>query len=419
VTYAATLAGALLVIGSGGAAWLAGILAGAAVLLRPEGILFAMALAPAIPAARDPFSRKREENRRVAINLAIYLSIPATLFVVQMLFRVMYYGEWVPNTVLAKRSSGVGGHWQLLAYSLTRMGLPVLSILGFALAVRSPRLRGLGVGGLCLYAAAALFQFRAGGLLNEGFRYLAPIFPLTAIGCWLLVVQLAGWLHSARITFLAPTVAATILLAQPILLFAAPPPGGRWLLQGNGNAPRSRLLSRLGETQTWNLPERLHWYLSDPVFINADAGRFIAGNSAPGTLLAADQMGQFGYFAGMDRPIVDLLGLMDREVARNGLRMNYLLERQPQIVVVEACLDTDYWPQSWRGRAHVGHLRDTLADPRFAEAYQPRWMLRPRYADAQLGFLVYIRRDAPTDQPFEEVAIGADEETIRRVWRVF
>ncbi|MBI1292259.1 hypothetical protein GC173_13635 [bacterium] len=418
VTYSAAISAALLVLGSGGLPWLAGLLAGAAVLLRPEGILFAMALVPAVAALRDPFARRREETRRIAIHLAIYMAIPLGLFAAQMLFRVLYYGEWVPNTVLAKRHSGVDGHWQLISYALTRAGVPLLSILGFALALRSPRFRALGIGGLCLYAAAALFQLRAGGLLNEGFRYLAPIFPLSAIGCWLLITQLVELARgaAARLTRLA---AALVLILQPVLLFAAPPPGGRWLLQGNGNAPRSRLLSRLVEAQTWNLPDRLRWYLADPVFINADAGRFMAAQSQPGTLMAADQMGQFGYFVGMDRPVIDLLGLMDREVARHGLRMDYLLGRKPTMVVVEACLDTDYWPATWRGKAHVASLRDTLNDDRFQAEYRPRWMLPPRYTNAQLGYLVYIRRDSADQQPFEQVPVGADEATIRHVWRVF
>jgi len=421
VSYASCLTGALLAIGARSRIAIPALLSGAAVLLRPEGILFAVALAPGILAGHDPIARQREENRRVWLHLALYLAVPVALFAAQVIFRRWYYGEWVPNTVLAKRRSGSGGEWQLLAYSLTRAGLPVIAIAGFVLASFSVRLRALGVAGLCLHVAAFAFQIRAGGLLNEGFRYLAPLFPLTAVGCWLLVCRLEEWLALSSQTWAQRAVgglAVVLLLAQPVALFAPPPQGGRWLFQGNGNAPRSRFLPRLLEPDSWRLAERLHWYLSEPVFINADVGRFMADQAPPGTLVAADQMGQFGYFLGMDRPVVDLLGLMDRTVARDGLSLDYLLQRGPRFIVVEACLDTDYWPLEWRRRAHVPGLRPLLADERFLESYHPRWLLKPRLPEAQLGFLVY-ERTVGAPMPFEEIEVGADEATIRRVWRVF
>jgi hypothetical protein len=301
---------------------------------------------------------------------------------------------------------------------MTRVGLPLLAVIGFVWGLTDRGTRRLSLGGLSILAAAVVFQLRAGGLLNEGFRYLAPIFPLTALGSWMLLLMI--WQVAGAIVGRVALLAGSLLLPlQAVTLFDEPAPGRPWLLQGNGNAPRSRLHVRLFEASTWNLPARWRVYTADPIFINADVGKWIAGQTSPGTVLAADQMGQLGYFAGMDRDIIDLLGLMDRRIAREGFSLEYLKERRPELLVVESCLDTPWWPESWRGRPHVASLRDAFADPAFANLYRPRYLLRPTVGFAQLGFMVYQRVDLHdgTAEP-EEVLLGVDDETFERLWRV-
>jgi hypothetical protein len=417
VTYACGITGILLA-GAAGRHALATVMGACVVLLRPEGILFAVAAAPALLVTVGGNTAARNRSRQPWQPVAIYLSICISVFLLQLGFRLFYYGEWVANTVIAKRRGGGGGQWQLISYLMTRVGLPLLAVIGFVWGLTDRGTRRLSLGGLSILAAAVVFQLRAGGLLNEGFRYLAPIFPLTALGSWMLLLMI--WQVAGAIVGRVALLAGSLLLPlQAVTLFDEPAPGRPWLLQGNGNAPRSRLHVRLIEASTWNLPARWRVYTADPIFINADVGKWIAGQTSPGTVLAADQMGQLGYFAGMDRDIIDLLGLMDRRIAREGFSLEYLKERRPELLVVESCLDTPWWPESWRGRPHVASLRDAFADPAFANLYRPRYLLRPTVGFAQLGFMVYQRVDLHdgTAEP-EEVLLGVDDETFERLWRV-
>jgi hypothetical protein len=403
VPYAAAIAGALLLVGGGGSVLVAGSLGAAAALFRPEGILFACALGSTLLWSEGRFP---ERLRR----LAIYLAPIVLVFVAQMIFRRFYYGEWVPNTVIAKSSGGGGGTLQLVAYTTTRLGLPALAAVGFLLALRQKEWRVLALGGLALHVAAILFQLRAGGLLNEGFRYLAPLFPLTAVG---LALGVASLWEDLRFP-----AAIAFLLLHPILLFSEPQPGEPWLLRGNGNAPRSLLHVRVFEAGTYNIPARLRHYLSPPQHLNADAGRWTAANLPEGVLLAGDQLGQWAFFAGKNRPVVDLLGLMDRHVARHGVSAEYLLDRTPKYIILESCLDTFYWPEVARLQPHVPHLRTLMADPQVSSTWRLRWMLRPRLSFAQLGFGVWVHRSVDDGQPLEEVRVGLTDSEFERAWRV-
>lgn len=400
--YAVMLGGALLALAME-RLWLASTLAALAVITRPEGIGFALALAPAAAGTLD-----REGLRRAAL----YITPPLALFAAQLLFRLVYYGEWVPNTVIAKRSGGAGGLNEVVAYTLTRCGLPALALAGAALAALNSHRRTLAFGCLGLLLAAAAFQLRAGGLLNVGFRYLAPAYIPTVIGCWLLLAELHSRSQTAKA---APFAAAILFFLSPKVLNATGPMA--FWFRGNTDAHRSTLVTRLTEPSTYDIPARVRWYLSEPIFINAEAGRWTAHNLPEDALLAADQMGMLGYYA-LDHEFIDLLGLMDAHIARHGVTLDYLQQRAPQYMVVEAMDTSTFWPAPWRGKPTVSSIRNVFETEDFAELYRPRWFLLTNLPFMKKGFLVYVHRDADDGVPLETEPIGVNPEEFEAAWRV-
>lgn len=417
VPYVAMLGMALLVLGRGGPVWAAGLLAAAAALTRPEGIGLALALAPvAWLAAVGAGSAAAWRS------VLVYTAVPAGAFLAQLLFRRALYGEWVPNTMIAKKG-GIGGGWtEVAAYSGSHAFVPLLALLGSLAGLVRERTRPLAAGALLLALATVAFQVRAGALTSEGFRYLAPLAVFVVVGGWLLLDWLYNLLDRLR-PGLAPLLplhaAGILLLALVVWLPRAEGAAGRYF-RGNTDAPRSRLHTRLLESSTWNIRSRARWYFSDPVYHNAEAGRWLRANLPADAVLAADQMGQLGYYAAREQTIIDLLGLMDAHIARHGLSMDYLIRRDPAYIVMEVCLDSPYWPREWRLRPHVPFLRDFVLEnePEFSARYRPRWLLHPNISVMEVGFLVWQSRGLDGDAEMEEVFLGVDDETFEWAWRV-
>ncbi len=417
VPYVALLGMTLLVASRGGAVWAAGGLAAAATLTRPEGIGLALALAPAVW-----FAASREGNGAALRRTCLYAAIPLGAFLLQLAFRRAMYGEWVPNTVIAKDAATGGGLGEVLAYTASHAFMPVLAAAGVLLGLRSPRTRPLAAGALALALAAVLFQFRAGGLLNVGFRYLAPLAVPVLVGGWLLLDWLREVLEERRLPgggALLLGAGAGLLALLVYLPHAEGDTAGRYF-RGNTDAPRSRLHVRLFEAGTWNLPDRLRWYFHEPIYLNAEVGRWIRANLPEDSVLAADQLGQLGYYASRRQTIVDMLGLMDAHVARYGLSMEYLLEREPDHVVLYVHLDSPYWPRSWRLEPRDPGMRHFLDENReeFFRHYHPRWLLRANIPVMESGFLVYQASDLYDGEELEEVFLGVDLETFEWAWRV-
>ncbi|MCC7392951.1 hypothetical protein IT571_11415 [Candidatus Sumerlaeota bacterium] len=397
VSYAAALAGALFVLAGGGGAWIAGLFAVAATLLRPEGIGFVAPLV--VVAALD-----REVNFARAVK---FIAPAVTAFVLQTIFRKVYYHEWIPNTMLAKHASGLNFD-QLIAMTCSHAFVPAIGLVGCVAGCCVPHLRRLAVGSLLMLLAAAAFSLRAGSLLNESFRYLVAAMIPSVIGVWLLlqVLQRAKW---------SGLVAVALLVLVPVTIFRE---GSRYL-RGNGDAPRSQLLARFREAQTWDLAERWRWFFHDPIYINAEAGRWTAENLPERAVIGADQIGQFGFYAGDNQRIVDVLGLADRHVARHGLTMDYLAQRNPDYLVIQTNDDSTLWPRDWRMEPSVASLRPVMQSPEFRKLYRPRWFLRSRATSLfKFGFMVYIRNDGNDAAPQEDVLVGVSDEEFEQWWRV-
>lgn len=275
----------------------------AAVLARPECILFAVAL-PLLP-----------RMRRVR-----YLAPVVGALVLLSLTRLALFGAWLPNTYYAK-SGGTWGHARLGAAYIARTiaDFPLSWAAPLALAIAARR-RACGY--LLAVAVAWLaFFLRTGGDLFEYSRLWFPLVPaLTALA-------LAGAAElAARI---GPRTAIAIPLACGLLA------GGRAAIVHH--IPAQGASERLRE-----------W---------AAVGGYLRAHYPPGTLVATVPIGAIGFYS--ELPILDLVGLTDPVIAHAGRSVPaalltplwigherhdtaYVLARKPEVIVT-----TMHRPRPW------------------------------------------------------------------------
>jgi arabinofuranosyltransferase len=266
----------------------AGVLFALAVATRPDALLFAPSLALLLAArsgAGEPPSwlRRDQQLRSLAVAVAAFavLSVPFTAW------RVSYYGDWLPNTFYVKVESawwgqGVWYVWELLQRYSLWLYIPVAAV-ALARALRRPQAADPVALALALYAALhTLYVARIGGDFMEA-RFLALLLPFAYL---LLERELraqigVAWLRRAALASLVATSAFS-----PSVL------------------PAGAIERGVADERSW-APFVALW---------KDAGRVFGEELPAGTWVATDAIGAFGYASGL--PLVDVLGLVDREVAR-------------------------------------------------------------------------------------------------------
>jgi hypothetical protein len=320
----------------------AGALLGLAVLTRPDGALF---LGLAGLALASTLSTR---GRAALPTLAGFALAAGAIVLPHLLFRLLFYGAWLPNSVVAKTTglpAGLAGPG--LAYVARFLALPpfvaVLAFAAFALAARrTPRDPGLW-----LLATATLGYLASiasvGGDYLPAARFLAPLLPLFAM---LLFRGLAVALPALppRAGWAAAGVALVLLALQPAVL------------------PKAEVY--------------------DPAaVVGTRVGRHIAGRWPPGTRVALHTAGSTPYYA-PDYVYVDMLGLNDAHIARRTVDVvhtpwqlvpghmkgdgRYVLGRDPDVIIAgpaEGALVENGW-----------FLSDfeLAALPEFRARYRPR-----------------------------------------------
>ena len=279
----------------GGAAALA-----LATLLRPEGAAYVVLLGIATAWAFLRRSPARAGLRDLAVSAGIYL-VPVGAWQV---VRVTWYGEWLPNTFFAK----VGGGAWVLARGLEylRDGLvetPAVALL-LGLAIAAPAARRPIVG-LCslLVAFQLAYVVKIGGDFMGQSRFLVPIVPL-------LCVAWGAAVHDRTRLLAVTAVAAMALGLLP------------YVTQGLGHEHDGHL-RRYERAADW-----------------------IAIHTPPDALIATPAIGVIGYVS--RRPILDVFGLIDPEIARHTTsdyelrgpsghdraHPSYVLSRAPEMVLL-------------------------------------------------------------------------------------
>lgn len=322
-----------------------GVVLGLAVLTRPEGVLAAGVV--------FLFDLARAVRTRV-IGTARWTRwlVVAGVVVAHTVFRLVYYGDLLPNTFYAKVGGGIAslgrGAGYAVDFGTAVFPLLLLALFGVFCAARRAGARGVGPAAATA-AAFVVYVIYVGGDYKPTFRFFATpaLFAAALAGVgleWLVARGRAGALW--RAAALGAVGVLLIALGGPTREFA------RW---------------RADETP-----------------VHLAAGRWLKANVPPGTLLATSNAGAVPYASGL--PTIDMLGLCDRHIARRAVGGmgegtaghekgdgGYVLDRKPRIILFqltrfsEAPLTTNQANRPlWLGE------RELAADRRFLEEYTVR-----------------------------------------------
>jgi hypothetical protein len=273
-----------------------------ACLTRPEALL---AIAVIVLLDLCPSRAALGKTGGAARSLAHWWSLAAGLFLL-VVVKLLYFGDVLPNTFYAKTGGGLYALRAGLTYvvhffrnlGVVNLMLLAVAICGFRFARRKAA--------IAIVATSALYVAHValvGGDYQGFWRYLVPLLPLlvTLSACGILPVWddvrvPRGW---RRVT------AAVCILSAAAFEFTLP-------------SLREISDRRFLLTRPWSLLEELptkgdpyaSQFRDDFVVI----GRMLKRVIPPGRTLGAIAVGATGYYS--ELPILDLLGLNDREIAR-------------------------------------------------------------------------------------------------------
>lgn len=266
------------------------------------------------------------ERRRVPpatlVRHATELALPALALVGPwLIWKLDYYGNLLPNTFYAKSAANplvpmsVGVFYLVLFFA----SYAAFLLLGRWRALRGD-LRALdGVGTAFFVAAIWMVYIVAVGADFMEFRFMVPILPILAIGASYLLDHFRNVRRQLALV--------GVLLAVSMAHFVFP----------NGVYP---VLS-FAELSHWPNESRTTWLAMGEKL----ADTFPGGPDVPGQpMIAVAPLGVISYYS--DLPTIDMLGLSDATVAREGrpfplyypghVRManvDYLIERNVSLVV--------------------------------------------------------------------------------------
>lgn len=330
----------------------AGLLSALLCLTRPDAPLLVAALAGGVVAARGA-------GRATLHAIATYLALPVAAVLGQLLFRLLYYGDWVPNTAYVK----VALAWQRVSLGTEYVAaaalwhLPLVAAVAVQLPVALADARARR-GLILLSVPLAVWMAYLCVVGGDSFPAHRAWVPVTLVLALALATCLAAaaphWIRSR----LAPAALLVLLAAAQII---------------DPQARRAR-------------EERWEWE-------GEVVGRFLGrAFTHMRPLLATDPAGAVPYYSGL--PALDMLGLSDRHVGRArpenfGAGMlghevgdgAHILSRRPDLVLF--CTPAGSIAPCFRS----GKLM--ALDPRFAESYIPVWF----EGDAPFAFRsrIYVR----------------------------
>lgn len=318
--------------------WFSGLVLAGLVLTRPDGPLWAVLAAASI------FVCERLRERAV---LRLYLPLllpPVLAFVAQILFRLAYYDDWLPNTAYVKAHSSAdswrAGYAYVWSAAVALRSILLPALLGVACLLQRRSLRPTLVLSVLAIPVWCLYIASVGGDPLPRNRMLLP--------CLVPAVVLAA--HGLKVVHGATRVGAIIAwcVALPCVGLAA----------FDAIAPSADPRQR---TSSWE------W---EGEAVGAWLQRGFADRQP---LLAVDAAGAVPYFSRLD--CVDMLGLCDRTIARSPTDPSqgfwaghthgngrYVLDREPDIVL--------FGPAAGLPQPNWLSGRQMEEDPRFLRDYR-------------------------------------------------
>lgn len=359
----------------------ASLLIGLAAWTRPEGLGLA-----AIGLMLLLLTQRRGGRRRAALEFCLPFGVLlTTLFV----FRLSYFGHWLPNSVQAKSAL-----------------LPLLGTAPFVdwpgLVFNDPGLSYLGAFIRYAFGACVLFAILPVLLGHKRDRFVAWFMATAvAMGGAVAVYNFGDWMSGFRLLtpYLPIATVLTVWGVAETIAFVARRAGARGrALAGFG---ATLLVVHVAAGQFQRQRSR--------VGRSADAqlAGMLNASRQPDLLAATDVLGRLSYYADRVR-ILDMAGLTDAHIARYGTPsppfgrtdFAYVLRRKPQFIMNNV-------RAAWRKHLHT---------PAFTEHYwwvdHPRWTRpiagagRPRFVFVRRGSILasefrLMYRDAAFRNPAE------------------
>ena len=348
-----------------GLPYFTGVLLGLAYLTRPEAALWAFSyvVIDVIDAAldrRDLFGRAK--------TVAAYACVFAVIAGMHFAWRFGYYGDWLPNTYYVKGASNwTWGKIHLREFLRSAGFLPLIGVAGGLFVLRKKW-------AVCMSVLISLLLFhnlRIGGDIILTGRFLYPTLPLV----YLLIQELVRLALVAGPGAQKPSFRRVALAwcfpALVVVLFAS------------------------GAIREWRVAREESATSRSANSFARSYAICIKEHTRPDDAIAVVSAGILPYYS--ERPAIDMLGLNDRHIARNGIfdrscfighqktDTDYILDRAPKVIVL---------PPRHPFQELVAAEKYMRKNPRLDELY--------KLTDLNCGNLdiqVYMRRAQPLLTP--------------------
>jgi len=281
--------------------WCAPVLLGLASLSRPDAVLCA-------GAAFLYDARVRKLRKALLRTLPLIV-----LFGGQMVFRIVYYGDVLPNTYYAKVGFSADvlerGMRYIVRFLRAWWYLPIPAIVAMSL-FRRDRLRyGLLTAVVAIYTVYAI---RVGGDFMPCFRFLLPMVPIMLVLVTESLIELTALIRQAQWRLVCRVASFALVVA--VL----------------GSQMQAAVKSR-DAGRAWNLRKMA-------------AARYFLEKLPSDSLIATDGIGIIGYITKM--PILDVLGKVDRHIAHSNVPMgsgfpghekydaDYVFDQDPDVIFI-------------------------------------------------------------------------------------
>jgi hypothetical protein len=280
---------------------LMGLAAGLLAVTRPEGPIYLLPLF--LHALVAIGSGKRTWKSLVVPGL-----LAVGPYVVWFLFRVIYFGDILPNTYYAKMdglrlSQTARGLEYLASFTRSSEIQILLIVLGLGGVVYLGRLRkmsserwpaGWPLTGLGLTACMAVFVLSSGGDWMNHHRFIQPILPVLALLGAGSAAYLARLARGARMRVVGTVIIVLVTLSQPVRIFSHD--------LRHPHYPLDRPLGLVEPWDDYNIPRLFK------------LGLKMRSLAPEGATFALCPVGSFSFAWG--GTTIDMLGLNDREIAK-------------------------------------------------------------------------------------------------------
>ncbi len=309
----------------------------------------------------------------------VYGGSLAVLLGADLLFNSLYFGSALPLSFYIKAVHGYEGYALYLnpfAYATFFFGMSLFPLLAIVCCAQRRDLRVLAVFGIPLMLTL-LYFLTIVQIMGIGGRYYVPFLPF-------IILPAAQIADGAMRDRSLPRLSGVRLAGIAMTLLVSAEQFSEHISGPIGTVVASRRLAYAAPAFVTAADVRLA-YLGSWWNMGLPLAR-IARGLPPGSSIAASEVGLVGALA-PETKVLDLAGLNDRRIARNGFSMDYILDAKPDLI---------WFPHSDYTRMY-GIFS---SDPRLLERYVV-------YAGAfDLGLAV--RRDLPAD--------GAVMQVVKHVW---